>query len=97
MPVYTHFQPAMPIGYGYYLAGIATALDRDIVALRHAVEQLARCPLGAGAVAGTDLPIAPAAHRGAARASPTPPRTPPTRWPPGTPCCGPSRRSPRPG
>ncbi|MBT2400078.1 argininosuccinate lyase [Streptomyces sp. ISL-100] len=60
MPVYTHFQPAMPIGYGYYLAGLATALDRDIAALRHAVDELRRCPLGAGAVAGTDLPIEPA-------------------------------------
>ncbi|MFJ8376928.1 argininosuccinate lyase [Streptomyces sp. NPDC094461] len=60
MPVYTHFQPAMPIGYGYYLAGLATALDRDIAALRYAVDELRRCPLGAGAVAGTDLPIEPA-------------------------------------
>ncbi|MFD8631232.1 argininosuccinate lyase [Streptomyces sp. NPDC059533] len=59
MPVYTHFQPAMPIGYGYYLAGIATALDRDIAALRAAVDDLDRCPLGAGAVAGSDLPIRP--------------------------------------
>ncbi|MGW0389360.1 argininosuccinate lyase [Streptomyces sp. NPDC003042] len=59
MPVYTHFQPAMPISYGYYLAGIATALDRDITALRHTVDDLDRCPLGAGAVAGTDLPIRP--------------------------------------
>ncbi|MFJ8794026.1 argininosuccinate lyase [Streptomyces sp. NPDC102462] len=60
MPVYTHFQPAMPVTYGYYLAGIATALDRDIVALRHTVEEQSRCPLGAGAVSGTDLPIDPA-------------------------------------
>ncbi|NEE13292.1 argininosuccinate lyase [Streptomyces sp. SID7499] len=60
MPVYTHFQPAMPVSYGYYLAGLATALDRDIEALRHTVDQLRRCPLGAGAVAGTDLPIDPA-------------------------------------
>ncbi|MFJ8630139.1 argininosuccinate lyase [Streptomyces sp. NPDC093568] len=59
MPVYTHFQPAMPVTYGYYLAGIATALDRDIVALRHAADEQSRCPLGAGAVSGTDLPIDP--------------------------------------
>ncbi|MFB9463155.1 argininosuccinate lyase [Streptomyces cinereospinus] len=57
MPVYTHFQPAMPATYGYYLAGIAAALDRDLAALRHTVDELDRCPLGAGAVAGTDLPI----------------------------------------
>ncbi|MFE5809670.1 argininosuccinate lyase [Streptomyces sp. NBC_01232] len=64
MPVYTHFQPAMPISYGYYLAGIATALDRDITALRHTIGELDRCPLGAGAVAGTDLPIDPARTAG---------------------------------
>ncbi|GGZ68177.1 argininosuccinate lyase [Streptomyces subrutilus] len=64
MPVYTHFQPAMPIGYGYYLAGIATALDRDLDALRHTLGALDRCPLGAGAVAGTDLPIDPARTAG---------------------------------
>ncbi|MGP3924206.1 argininosuccinate lyase [Streptomyces sp. 8N616] len=60
MPVYTHFQPAMPVTYGYYLAGIAVALGRDIDALRLALGALDRCPLGAGAVAGTDLPIQPA-------------------------------------
>ncbi|MEU7672541.1 argininosuccinate lyase [Streptomyces huasconensis] len=57
MPVYTHFQPAMPVTYGYYLAGIAVALERDVAALRHTLEELARCPLGAGAVSGTDLPL----------------------------------------
>ncbi|MEU4985652.1 argininosuccinate lyase [Streptomyces sp. NPDC021969] len=59
MPVYTHFQPAMPVTYGYYLAGIAAALDRDLAALRHTVGELDRCPLGAGAVAGTDLRVDP--------------------------------------
>ncbi|SOD60074.1 argininosuccinate lyase [Streptomyces zhaozhouensis] len=60
MPVYTHYQPAMPVTYGYYLAGVATALERDIAALRHTLGELDRCPLGAGAVSGTDLPIDPA-------------------------------------
>ncbi|GAX51769.1 argininosuccinate lyase [Streptomyces olivochromogenes] len=59
MPVYTHFQPAMPVTYGYYLAGVAAALDRDLAALLHSLDELDRCPLGAGAVAGTDLPINP--------------------------------------
>jgi len=59
MPIYTHFQPAMPVTYGYYLAGVAAALDRDLAALRHTVDELDRCPLGAGAVAGTDLQINP--------------------------------------
>lgn len=59
MPVYTHFQPAMPVTYGYYLLGVALALDRDIEAVRQAAKGLRRCPLGACAVAGTDLPIDP--------------------------------------
>lgn len=59
MPVYTHFQAAMPITYGYYLVGLALALGRELSALRHAAEGLSRCPLGACAVAGTDLRIQP--------------------------------------
>ncbi|NUW00498.1 argininosuccinate lyase [Streptomyces sp. CAI 127] len=60
MPVHTHFQAAMPTTYGHYLLGVACALDRDIAAVRHAADGLRRCPLGAGAVGGTDLPIDPA-------------------------------------
>jgi argininosuccinate lyase len=59
MPAYTHFQAAMPISYGYYLLGVATAVGREIDALASAGSGLAQCPLGAGAVAGTDLPINP--------------------------------------
>ncbi|MFF2785337.1 argininosuccinate lyase [Streptomyces sp. NPDC058049] len=60
MPVYTHFQPAMPITYGHYLSGVALALGRDITAVQQAAEGLWVCPMGAGAVAGTDLAIDPA-------------------------------------
>ncbi|WP_089156223.1 argininosuccinate lyase [Micromonospora sp. NBS 11-29] len=60
MPVYTHFQPAMPVTYAYHLVGTALAVGRDVLGLRQAVAGLDRCPLGAGAVAGTDLPIDPA-------------------------------------
>jgi argininosuccinate lyase len=59
MPVYTHYQAAMPISYGYYLLGVAEALGRDIAATQQAAAGLRACPLGAGAVAGTDLPIEP--------------------------------------
>lgn len=59
MPVYTHYQAAMPITYGYYLLGVALAVEREIAALRSASAGLDTCPLGAGAVAGTDLPICP--------------------------------------
>jgi argininosuccinate lyase len=57
MPAYTHFQAAMPVTYGYYLLGVALALGREIEALRFAGGGLLTCPLGAGAVAGTDLPV----------------------------------------
>jgi argininosuccinate lyase len=60
MPIYTHFQAAMPVSYGYYLLGLALALERDLDALASASAELHACPLGAGAVAGTDLAIDPA-------------------------------------
>lgn len=57
MPGYTHSQPAFPLSYGHYLAGIASALSRDITGLFDAVHDLQVCPLGAGAGGGTTLPI----------------------------------------
>jgi len=57
MPAYTHYQAAVPITYGHYLAGIATALSRDLAGIFDAGSGLRRCPLGAGAVGGTSLPI----------------------------------------
>jgi argininosuccinate lyase len=59
MPIYTHFQAAMPVTYGHYLLGVAIAIGREIDALLAAGAGLTVCPLGAGAVAGTDLPIDP--------------------------------------
>jgi argininosuccinate lyase len=61
MPVYTHYQAAMPMTYGYYLLGVASAVSRELDALRAAAGGLTACPLGAAAAAGTELPIAPAA------------------------------------
>jgi len=60
MPIYTHFQAAMPVTYGHYLLGVARGIGREIDALRDASEGLQVCPLGASAVAGTDLAIDPA-------------------------------------
>jgi argininosuccinate lyase len=57
MPAYTHYQAAVPITYGHYLAGIASAHARDISGLIEAGSGLNHCPLGAGAVGGTSLPI----------------------------------------
>ncbi|HEV7652741.1 MAG TPA: argininosuccinate lyase [Actinophytocola sp.] len=58
MPAYSQFQPAVPATFGWYLLGVAAALDRDHAAL--AAVELARCPLGAAGGGGTDVPIDPA-------------------------------------
>ncbi len=59
MPAYTHYQAAVPISYGHYLAGIASALERDIKGVIAAFAGVDDCPLGAGSVGGTSLPIDP--------------------------------------
>jgi argininosuccinate lyase len=60
MPGFTHAQPALPITYGHYLAGVASALADDIDSILAVTADLDRCPLGAGALAGTSIPIDPA-------------------------------------
>lgn len=57
MPVYTHGQAAMPVTYGHYLAGVATAMQRDLEGILANGGELQKCPLGSGAVAGTSFPI----------------------------------------
>jgi argininosuccinate lyase len=59
MPGYTHLQPAQPITYGYYLAAVAESIARDMDRFAAALPALQRCPLGAGALAGTSFPIVP--------------------------------------
>jgi argininosuccinate lyase len=57
MAIHTHYQPAMPITYGYYLTGVALALHRELDRIIMTVRSIRRCPLGANAVAGTDLEL----------------------------------------
>lgn len=57
MPGYTHLQPAQPITLGYYLLGVAAAMERDIGRLEAAYGTTNRSPLGACAMAGTEFPI----------------------------------------
>ncbi|MGX1788188.1 argininosuccinate lyase [Bosea sp. NPDC055332] len=57
MPGYTHLQPAQPITFGFYLAGVAEALARDTQRLLDAYGAIDLCPLGACALAGTSVPI----------------------------------------
>ncbi|MFP5265163.1 MAG: argininosuccinate lyase [Blastocatellia bacterium] len=64
MPIYTHYQPALPVTFGHYLLGVAYAVERDIAGIVEAARGLSRCPLGAGAVGGTSLPIDPSVTAG---------------------------------
>ncbi len=57
MPGYTHMQPAQPLTFGYFLAGVAHAIERDYQRLAESLPRINRCPLGAGAIAGTSFPI----------------------------------------
>ncbi|MEV6583967.1 argininosuccinate lyase [Streptomyces sp. NPDC051582] len=59
MPAYTHGQPAVPITYGHYLAGVGCSVLRALEDLLHAGRELDVNPLGAGAVGGTSVSIDP--------------------------------------
>lgn len=59
LPGFTHGQPALPITLGHYLAGVAHGVDVDLERLVGLLPELDRCPLGAGAMGGTTLPIDP--------------------------------------
>jgi argininosuccinate lyase len=57
MPGYTHLQRAQPVTAGYYLTAWSAALDRDRGRFADALARLDECPLGAGALAGSGLPL----------------------------------------
>lgn len=57
MPGYTHLQPAQPMTYGFYLAGVAQALERDTQRLVGTLMHMNVSPLGAAAFAGTPFAI----------------------------------------
>jgi argininosuccinate lyase len=70
LPGYTHGQRAQPIWLGQHLAAHAWALTRDGRRLGQVREASDVCPLGAGALAGSSLPLDPdwvAAELGFAR------------------------------
>jgi argininosuccinate lyase len=60
-PGFTHLQHAQPVSFGHELAKHAHALARDVDRFRDWDRRAAFCPLGAGALAGSSLPIDPAA------------------------------------
>jgi argininosuccinate lyase len=59
MPGYTHLQRAQPVTAGHHLLAHAEPLLRDGGRLRAAYEAAGVLPLGAGALAGSTLPLRP--------------------------------------
>ena len=57
MPGYTHLQQAQPISMGHYWMAHFEAFSRDFRRLLFALDSLRECPLGAGALAGSTLPL----------------------------------------
>jgi len=57
MPGYTHTQPAQPVTFAHYLAGVLTFLAHDQARLFDAYAAVNASPLGAAALTGTGFPI----------------------------------------
>lgn len=57
VPGFTHLQQAQPISMGHYWMAHFSAFSRDCDRLLFALESLRECPLGAGALAGSTLPL----------------------------------------
>ncbi|MDQ1689889.1 MAG: argininosuccinate lyase [Frankiaceae bacterium] len=60
-PGMTHLQHAQPVSFGHWLAAHVHALGRDLDRLRDWDRRAAVSPLGAGALAGSSLPLDPEA------------------------------------
>jgi argininosuccinate lyase len=60
VPGYTHLQRAQPVTVGHHLLAWVEMLDRDRTRFRAAAEAARELPLGAGALAGSTLPLPPA-------------------------------------
>jgi argininosuccinate lyase len=61
VPGMTHLQHAQPVVFGHQLLAHAQALARDLARLRDWDKRAAVSPLGAGALAGSSLPLDPEA------------------------------------
>lgn len=59
LPGYTHLQHAQPVLLAHHLMAHAWALLRDVDRIWDAVERMDVSPLGAGALAGSSLPLDP--------------------------------------
>jgi argininosuccinate lyase len=60
LPGYTHLQRAQPILLAHHLLAHGWALARDVDRLTATIDRLDVSPLGAGALAGSSLPLDPA-------------------------------------
>jgi argininosuccinate lyase len=58
LPGYTHLQRAQPVRLAHHWLAHVEALGRDASRFRDAHARIAHCPLGAGALAGSTLPLA---------------------------------------
>jgi argininosuccinate lyase len=59
LPGYTHLQRAQPVLLAHHLLAHAWALGRDVDRLLATIDRLDVSPLGAGALAGSSLPLDP--------------------------------------
>ncbi len=57
MPAYTHMQQAQAITFGYWFDCYAALIGKDLESFNFLLQKIDVSPLGAGAVAGTSLPI----------------------------------------
>jgi len=57
MPGYTHLQPAQPVLFAHHCLAYFFMFQRDAERLRDALTRVNVLPLGAGALAGTSIPI----------------------------------------
>jgi argininosuccinate lyase len=57
VPGYTHLQRGQPVAFAHHLLAYVEMLDRDRARFRDAVRRANVCPLGAGALAGSTLPL----------------------------------------
>ncbi len=57
MPGFTHLQKAQPVTLAHHLGAYFEMFSRDYTRLRDNRKRMNRCPLGAGALAGTTYPL----------------------------------------
>ena len=55
MPGFTHSQNAQPISYSHYLMSFFEMFERDKKRAKQLLENINECPLGSGALAGTNF------------------------------------------